>query len=353
MANTAIKGLNIDAIRELNKIYVYSVKRTTHDIKTNDYDVVTRNEDNMEKVFTAYLTSPLGSFNSQLQTDSLTQSIGDFIKQSKIVSTLGETAIGGIIKGFEQGGKYNALGNFLGTSTELANQLNYNFNYRFTGINDFTHSFQCELVVKDDFFDDVLNPLWSLLEYVLPDETSQLNESDVYTKGKSWAQEIYTDAKGYVNEKASSFIESDTLNWFWDKIEALGGTADNMMGGLSFMKKPKQLQAGNLFTRIVIGNYIVIDNVMIDSVGFNIPYLFYEGGLFDKVAITLNVKGNRKMSLKTYDWIRTLKESKDTVGESTTWKRSKQDTLNYLYNKDNDTNVKVFEEKMKRKEQNQ
>lgn len=321
MANTAIKGLNIDAIRELNKIKVYAVKNKI--VKDEKGNVKPE-----KPLFTAYLTSPLGTFNSQLQTSSLTQSVGDFIKQSKLVSTLGETAIGGIIKGFEQGGKYNALGNFLGTSTELANQLNYNFSYRFTGINEFTHSFQCELVMKDDLLDDVINPLWSLLEYTLPDETSQLHESDVYGRGKDYVREIYNDAKNYVNDKTSSFIESDTLNWFWDKIEALGGTADNMLGGLSFMKKPKQLQAGNLFTRITIGNYIVIDNVIIDSVGFNIPYLYYEGGLFDKVAVTLNVKGNRKMSLKTYDWVRSLSSSPSSFGEKL--EKPKQ-TLNASY----------------------
>ena len=322
--NTAIKGLNIDAIRELNKIKVYSVKNKTVKDKNG------KEQSNLfEKlIFSAYLTSPTGAFNSQLQMDSLTQSVGNFIKQSKLVSTLSETAIGGIIKGFEQGGKYNALGNFIGTSTELANQLNYNFNYRFTGINEFTHSFQCELVMKDDLFEDVINPLWSLLEYTLPNETSQLHETDVYGKGKDWVQEIYNDAKTYVNDKTSDFIESDTLNWFWNKIEALGGTADNMLGGLSFMKKPKQLQAGNLFSRITIGKYIVIDNVVIDSVGFNIPYLFYEGGLFDKVSVTLNVKGNRKMSLKTYDWLRQLSTD---ITNSLVEIEPKKASLNSLY----------------------
>lgn len=351
MANTAIKGLNLDAIRELNKIKVYAVKNVTHEVNLDPYTKESFTETESKPLFTAYLTSPLGAFNSQINTDSLTQSMGEFIKQSKLVSLAGETMIGGIIQNLtNEKGKYAAIGNFLGTGTELSSVLNYNFNYRFTGTNEFTHSFQCELVVKDDFFEDVINPLWDLLSYVLPDETSRLEESDVYNAAKAWVQDKYSDTKNYLNDKTSNFIEPDALNWIWEKIETYGGTADNMLGGITIMTKPKQLQADNLFTRIVIGNYIVIDNVIIDNVSFNLPYLFYEGGLFDKVTITLNVKGNRKMSLKTYDWLRQLKESRESVGDSSNWKRTQKDTLNALYNSDNQKNLAVLEERRKQEQ---
>lgn len=338
MANTAIKGLNIDAIRELNKIQIYAVKNKETIASKGEVDA--GNPSFMEKIFSAYLTSPLGKFDASPTSNSLTQSIGNFIGQSSIVSSLAQTAIGQLVTGLgTNNGKYRPIGQWFASGSELSNVLNYNFNYRFVGTNEFKHTFQCELVVKDDFFDDVINPLWSLLSYVMPDETEQLYETEVYKSGKGTVQSFYNDnIKEPINNanKKYDVVNQDTLDKVWKFIEAWGGETDDMLGGISILTQPKQLQSGNLFTRILIGNYIVIDNVIIDSVDFDIPYLFYEGGLFDKVTVSMTVKGNRKMSLKTYNWIKDLKEGREKYGDN--WKDTKGDTLNKLYNGDKKRN---------------
>jgi hypothetical protein len=145
---------------------------------------------------------------------------------------------------------------------------------------------------------------------------------------------MYDSIKKGVKDFTNDFIDQDILDKFWNYVEGLGGEADDMLGGLSFMKKPKQLQSGNLFTRILIGNYIVIDNVIIEGIGFDIPYLFYEGGLFDKVTVTLSVKGNRKMSLKNYDWLRQLSYASEGGYYATSKKKYNKDTLNALFEGD-------------------
>lgn len=310
--NTAIKGLNLDAIRELNKIRIFAVKK-----------------DKLENVMDAYLTSPLGSFSNKVTASSLTQSVGEFLGQSKLASWIGKSVVGNVIKDFGQG--KSTIGNILGTGLELSNEINYNYNYRFTGTDVFQKTFTCELVMKDDWYKDVINPLWKLLDYVLPNESRQLHETNAYQVTKESAGKLGDKIKQGVNDFVKDIFEQDTLDAFWKYMGDLGGTVDNMLGGLSFFKKPKQLHADNLKTRIQVGNYIVIDDVIIDSIGFDIPYLYYENGLFDKVSISLSVIGNRKMSLNTYDWIRGLTTMKhgDLVSEDF---GKKKDVLNELYN---------------------
>lgn len=309
--NTAIEGLKLDAIRELNKIRIFAVKK-----------------DKTENVMDAYLTSPLGSFSNKVTASSLTQEVGEFLGQSKLASWIGKSVVGGVIKNFGQG--KSTIGNILGTGLELSNEINYNYNYRFTGTDVFQKTFTCELVMKDDWYEDVINPLWKLLDYVLPKESSQLHETNSYQVTKESAKELGNKIKTGVNNFVKDIFEQDTLDAFWKYMGDLGGTVDNMLGGLSFFKKPKQLQADNLKTRIQVGNYIVIDDVIIDSIGFDIPYLYYENGLFDKVSISLSVIGNRKMSLNTYDWIRGLTTMKhgDLVSENFGEKKEPPQTLN-------------------------
>jgi hypothetical protein len=45
-----------------------------------------------------------------------------------------------------------------------------------------------------------------------------------------------------------------------------------------------------------------------------------------------------------------LKESKESVGDSSNWKRTQKDTLNALYNSDNQKNLAVLEERRKQEQ---
>ena len=284
----ASKGFNIDEIRELNKLKIYAIK----------------NGGESEFVMGAYLTTALGDFEADITVDSLTRQMGETVKGLGVVGSLMKTTAVSFIKEKLSG----SWGNLLGTGVELTNDINYNFNYRFNGISEFSHTFTCELVVKDDFTKDVINPLWKLIEYVLPDETSQFSETETYKSIEDktkYSVDLLQDA---INNKNTNnpFIEQDILDKFFKYVRTVGGEIGDMVGGLSFIKKPKQLQGGMSHTRITIGDYIQIDNVVINSDSFKIPYLLYDGGLFDKVQIKIGVKGNRKMTLKTYEWVRRL-----------------------------------------------
>lgn len=332
------KGLNIDAIRELNKIKVYAVKNTVQENNDADIFLSAGSSPYMKRIFSAYLTEPVGNFGTgSMQTSSLTQEIGNAIGKIDFVEKFGLSKLGeGVVKTVENaiGGKSSAWANFAGQATDLSNVLNYNYKYRFTGISEFSKTINCELVAKNDIFIDVIKPLWSLLEYVMPEETKKLEETDFYKEAEDAIKKWYDNVKTYVQTKTSDIINQDFLDMLWKGAENLGMTADAITGGLSFLKIPEQLKPENKFTRIIIGNYIVIDDVIIESVGFNLPYLLYEGGLFDRVTVTLKIKGCRKMSLKTYDWLRQLSQE-----DSTSYNTDKytQKSLNYLYNKDVDT----------------
>lgn len=294
-------GLNIESIRNLNKINVYAVKNKIYD--TNGKV----KEQPSSRIFSAYLTEPLGHFDGGAEVSSITQQIGETLKGLGIVKEIAGSAVGKFLSNV--GSK--SYGNLLGTGFDWSNAagINYNFNYRFTGnTSTFSHVFNCELVVKDDFIDDVIYPLWNILSYVMPDESQELENTTQYEMFAGIATEYFGKAKDKVNSvnAENPFIDQDWLEKAWEYIKTLGGEIGDMAGGCSIIMKPKQLQGGMSHTRITIGDFIEIDDVIIESVGFDIPYLLYDGGLFDKVKVSLKVTGNRKMTLKTYDWIKQL-----------------------------------------------
>lgn len=286
------QGLNIEAIRELNKLRVIAVTNYG-EVDSADYGV-----DGV--VFSAYMKNSLSGLGAGVKAGSLTENVGKVIKSldfvGDIVDVAKSTSIGKFIKDHE------VLSNVIGQSTDYANKINYNYNYRFKDVDKFSTTFNCELVVKDDFFDDVLLPLWSILHYVLPDETRQFNETELWGS----AEEKVEKFGGIVHDAFSNVMEQDALDWLWGKITTVVSEGADMLGGLSIYKKPPQLSDNISHTRILIGDRIVIDNVIITNVKFDLPYLYYEDGVFDKVDVTLTVEGNRQQSLKTYDWIKDL-----------------------------------------------
>ena len=298
-----IKGLNIDAIRNLNKIRVYGVKSNETDAGADIAGVSV----GIKPIFEAYLTSPVGSLKAGVQSDSLTQQVGEYVKKLKPFASIATSAIGTFLK--DEGNK--GLMNFVGSAFDLANEINYNYHWRYNGTNEFRHTLQCELVVKDDFIDDVIIPLWSLLEYVMPNETDTMGETAIYQSASEEVKKFYEFLKQSAKEWNNKYIDSNAVkkltsaagNFLDEKISRWGSVANDILSSISVMEKPIQLRDYS-HTRILIGDYIVLDDIIIDNVDFNIPYLFYEGGLFDKVTLSLTLKGTRKMSLKTYDWIR-------------------------------------------------
>ena len=299
MENT---GLNINEIRNLNKIRVFGVEPR---------DAKTHFEKGSTPIFEAYLTSPLGDFKAGSNVNSLTQQIGDFFKGFGIVGSIATSAVGSYLTNGSNAGLINTIG----SAFELANEINYNFHYRYNGTQEFNKTFQCELVVKDDFIEDIINPLWSLLEYVLPSETQTTGGTDIYQTMEKGVADFYTFLTDSVNGLANKYIKSDTVlkltksvgSKVDNSIRKVGNTANDIASSISGIYKPKQLDGSYSHTRILIGDYIAIDDVVITDVNFNVPYLFYEGGLFDRIGVSLSVKGNRKMTLKTYDWLKNIK----------------------------------------------
>ena len=297
-------GLNVESVRNQNKIKVYAVKNVEYDKTTKK-----RNQPS-SLVFSAYLTEPLGMFDAKVTQSSITEQLGKTLMGLGIVGEVMGSRVGKFAASLMSGERLG-LGQLAGTGFDMSNlssSVNYNFNWRFTGINEFSHQFKCMLVVKDDFITDVIEPLWSIIEYVLPDETRPLGDTTLYQLLGGAINTGYNKGKDWVNKKnvENPFIEPDQLEKVWKYIETIGGEVDDMAGSVTILKKPKQLQGGMSHTRITVGDYIEIDDVIIESVNFSVPFLFYEGGLFDNVGVTLTVKGNRKMTLKTYDWIKQL-----------------------------------------------
>lgn len=324
-------GLNIEGIRNLNKINIYAVKNKNYD--TNGE---VKNQPSSH-IFSAYLTSALGKFGADIGVGSITQEIGEALKGLGFVGDIMNSAIGKEIIGNVK----NNYRHLLGTGFDASNAIgiNYNFNHYFKSVSDFKHTFSCELVVKDDFIEDVIQPLWNLLSYVLPDESDPLDGTSAFQMIAGGVKEYYNKAKDKVNGKnvENPFIDQEWLDKAWQHIETLGGEIGDMAGVCSIIYKPKQLQGGESHSRITIGDYIEIDNVIINSVNFSIPYLLYEGGLFDNVKVDIGVIGNRKMTLKTYDWIKRLNMSSFTEGGFTSLETPQPKTisLNQQFNPNN------------------
>ena len=321
-------GLNIEGIRNLNKINIYAVKNKNYD--TNGK---VKNQPSSH-IFSAYLTSALGKFGADIGVGSITQEIGEALKGLGFVGDIMNSGIGKAAAAVGHS-KYAHL---LGAGFDASNAIgiNYNFNHYFKSVSDFKHTFSCELVVKDDFIEDVIQPLWNLLSYVLPDESKELEGTSQFQMIAGGVTEYYNKAKTAVNGKnvENPFIDQEWLDKAWQYIETLGGEIGDMAGGCSIIYKPRQLQGGMSHTRITIGDYIEIDNVIINSVNFSIPYLLYEGGLFDNVKVDIGVTGNRKMTLKTYDWIGRMAQASVSVNDLEKME-SIQPTLNQQFNPNN------------------
>ena len=292
----ASSGVNIEQIRNLNKIRVYGVFPRNPE---------THEEGGTKRIFEAYMTSPIGQLKAGADVNSLTQQIGNFFKGLGFVGDIAKSGLGTFLTDQKNAGLLNTIG----TATDLANELNYPFHYRYNGTSVFTTTLQCELVVKDDFIDDVVKPLWRLIRYVMPSETQTTGSTSIYKDAEDKVKGFYDFIKNSISDFEKKYINSDLLQKIGRAVDEgigrVGDTANDILSDISVMKKPPQLTDYS-HTRILIGNYIVIDDVIISDVNFNIPYLLYEGGLFDKVTVTLTLKGTRKMSIKTYDWLKEL-----------------------------------------------
>ena len=165
----------------------------------------------------------------------------------------------------------------------------------------------------------------------MPDETPPLSEVKVVQKAEAKVSEGYKIIKDTVKTATGNILEQDTVQKLWDLIEGMGQEVKDMYGGLSVITKPPQLSVYNnrhvSHTRLLVGNYVQLDNVIITGVDFDIPYLFYEDGLFDKVGVSISVAGNRKMTIKTHKWVNDILMRKRA--DYTEW--SSTNTLNSMF----------------------
>ena len=267
-------GINTNMFRELNKIYIYSNEKDKTN-SNNEKEVPLGTE---RCIFKGYLTQSIGEFVTTINSSSLNDSVYEVFNKVKPIKAIMNAVNGNVSK---------LIQNTAGVTTAL----NYDKLYQFTGTSTFEKELKCVLVTKDDFFEDVINPLWDLLKFVIPDEGKRFSETQAF-------REIQRDFdEGVVKNEDWSFV-NDILKFAWD-------AAKNMLGDPCVFINPLQFHP-DANIRIRLGNYITIENVIIDKVSFTIPQLMYEDGLFDKVDVSLNIKGKRNISLKTFDWIRKL-----------------------------------------------
>ena len=270
-------GINTNMFRELNKIYIYSNEKDKTN-SNNEKEVPLGTE---RCIFSGYLTQSIGEFTTQINSSSLNDSVYEVFNKVK--------PIGAIMKAVNSN-----VGKLIQNTAGVTTALNYDKLYQFTGTSTFAKELKCVLVTKDDFFEDVINPLWSLLEFIVPDEGKRFSETQAF-------QEMQKDInEGVVKNEDWSFV-NDILKFAWD-------AAKNMLGDPCVFINPLQFHP-DANIRIRLGNYITIENVIIDKISFTIPQLMYEDGLFDKVDVSLSIKGKRNISLKTFDWVKQIKET--------------------------------------------
>lgn len=268
-------GANIESIRELNKIRIYAYNVGT----PASGGAVSEIKGTSTEIFSAYLTQSIGSFTAGVQVSSLMEQFAKWVNGAPFIGK----ALGGVVSKVVQ----------QQTNSSLA--FNYDYNYQFTGTPQFTKTFACELVTKNDFYDDVAQPLWNLLQWLVPDEGAKLADTaDLVKLGQMI--ETNTDLEG------KKLFERE---WIADIAQFLWETANEYFGGITFYQIPKQFNH-DARLRVCIGNWIVIENIILDSVTFDIPYLMYEDGLFDRVGLTLSLKGTRNTSIRTYDWVKDI-----------------------------------------------
>ena len=329
------QGINIDEIRNLNKLKVYSVK----------------NGGESTPIFEAYMVSPIGTLKASInKPTSFSKQLSEMAENIPLVGGLMKSKIASAVAGIGQ----QAFGNWsnvLGQGFEAANELNWNFNYKYAGAtNEFSHTFKCELITKEDVFLDVLFPLWRLLRYVLPDEGDRLDQTELWKAAGETAdrakKEFMKAADTYLSSSNNSFTDAlKAINNFLDEngwkekatkyFKAILGEITDSLGSISQIQKPEQLQGGMSHTRLQIGDYITIDNVIITDVSFDVPYLYFENGLFDRVTVNISVSGNRKLTLKQYDWLKDIvvrRERGYSLSESEKLSPKKASTLNNTFN---------------------
>ena len=268
-----INGINIDSIRELNKVKLYAYNVGTP--KTGG--AVSEVKNSTSDFFSAYLTQPLGGFDAGVQVNSLMNEFAGWINKAPFIGKMLSGTVSSVIQ--------------RQTDTSLA--FNYDYNYQFTGTPQFTKTLSCELVTKNDFYEDVAKPLYRLLEWLVPDEGQKLADT---TSLKDLGAKIMDDKNPLFQRE-----------WMNDIARFLWETANEYFGGITFYKIPKQFEH-EARLRVCIGEWIVIENVIIDSVKFDIPWLLYEDGLFDKIGLSLSLKGTRNTSIHTYDWVKNIAE---------------------------------------------
>lgn len=318
-----INGLNINKIRDINKVRIMLGGR---------------------EFFSAYSSQPVGSFQTTIQTSSVTQQIGKLITDHLPLAK-------GAWKLIQKDWAQTALG-VAGNQSGYAGSagLNYDAMYAFTGTNYFQKQLQCYLQVENDFYDDVAKPLYKLLSFCLPSETNAAL-SGVIDKTN---QHLKND--GFFEEDASTI--KNFLAWTWETIKDYGDSITLFKTPLQFAHSGHyKMQVigengnieeidvfpdnGKTLFSIMIGKYIKISNVIINSVSFDIPNLLtYEDGLFDRVNITLSLLGTRSMSIQTFDWVRQLSSVKqlDLIEQPDVNEKSEA-TLNKAY--DNPAQTKV------------
>lgn len=259
-----LNGLNIKKLREINKVRIIAKKKGVNIFS--------------ESFCT---TQPVGSFQTQINTSSVPKSVAKFLSGSFIGSLLTSsltTAIG-------------QAGGFNGYSTAM----NYPYKYSFTGTNTFQKTIQCFLQVENDFYDDIIKPLWNLLNFLLPKESEGMGSA-------LKVRDVKTASDANPQSTAGQFLKSgyELGNVAWDVFLKYADDPDNP---ITFFKIPEQLDLDTNIT-ICIGEYIKIENVIISGITLDIPsILLYENGLFDRVNITLQLTGTRDMNLESYNWI--------------------------------------------------
>ena len=273
------KGVNIEALREINKVkfYRYDVESTASTREIYD-------KGSQSLLFEAYSDKPVGTFSAKCETMSLTDS---WVKKlfDNTDGTLTHIIMDSVVSNIAQSA--------FGFSTKA---LQYDYNYMFKGTTSFSHKFTCYLQVVDDFQKDVARPLYNLIRFVLPRETKEISEVEFFKIADEKVTEFVndkTDGNGAMGAVVN--VAKDVAGWLWAQ-------GKHYFGGVSGLKPPPQLDQKTAL-KVVIGDYIVLENVIIDSVDFTLPFLTYEGGLFDRVGLDITIKGTRNMSIKTYDWL--------------------------------------------------
>lgn len=304
-----VTGLNIKNIRNLNKIRIYATKNITKEkpsateksnangSSSTTSTPVKEDDEIIQKgvfSFSAYTTQPVGSFQTQINTSSVPKSVAKFLSGS---------FVGGLLN--------NSLATALsqsGGTGGYSTSMNYPYKYSFSGTNTFQKTIQCFLQVENDFYDDIVKPLWKLLNFLLPKESNSVGEKlNIRTVNANRNKKQEESAR---KSTGAQFLEAgfDLADKAWDVFVQY---ADDEKNPITFFTIPEQLDLDTNIT-VYIGNHIKIKNVIISSITLDIPnVLTYEDGLFDRVNITLQLTGTRDMSLDSYSWINELKYSNE------------------------------------------